>query len=118
VPNLNDDRLLEVSEWNKVMVAGGSEAFVPGRSRMAEEDFDREREKLRAKIGELTIDVHLFFKRLTHTCAKTGWWARTYVNAQSFSSCSRNPSLFGVPAHKAKKRGRVRGVVRLAALKE
>jgi hypothetical protein len=24
---------------------------------MAEEDFDREREKLRAKIGELTIDV-------------------------------------------------------------
>ena len=48
---------VQVSEWKKVMIAGASEAFGPGRGRMAEEDFDREREKLRAKIGELTIDV-------------------------------------------------------------
>ena len=48
---------VQVSEWKKIMVDGASEAFGPSRSRMAEEDFDREREKLRAKIGELTIDV-------------------------------------------------------------
>jgi len=48
---------VQVSEWKKIMVEGAPQAFGPGRGRMAEEDFDRERKKLQAKIGELTIDV-------------------------------------------------------------
>jgi transposase/putative transposase len=48
---------VQVSEWKKIMLEGAAEAFGPGRARTAEEDFDRERKKLQAKIGELTIDV-------------------------------------------------------------
>jgi transposase/putative transposase len=48
---------VQVSEWKKIMLEGAAEAFGPGRARRAEEDFDRERKKLQAKIGELTIDV-------------------------------------------------------------
>ena len=48
---------VQVSEWKKTMLQGAAEAFSPGRGRTAEEDFDRERKKLQAKIGELTIDL-------------------------------------------------------------
>jgi hypothetical protein len=39
------------------MMEGAAEAFGPGRAKTAEEDFDRERKRLQAKIGELTIDL-------------------------------------------------------------
>jgi hypothetical protein len=39
------------------MVEGAAEAFSPGRARTAEQEFDRERKQLQAKIGELTIDL-------------------------------------------------------------
>jgi hypothetical protein len=39
------------------MLEGAAEAFSAGRARTEEEDFDRERKKLQAKIGELTIDL-------------------------------------------------------------
>lgn len=48
---------VQVSEWKKTMVEGAAEAFSPGRGKTAEEDFDKERKKLQAKIGELTIDL-------------------------------------------------------------
>jgi len=48
---------VQVSEWKRTMVEGAAEAFSPGQARTAEEDFDRERKKLQAKIGELTIDL-------------------------------------------------------------
>jgi len=48
---------VQVSEWKKIMLEGAAEAFGPGRGKRSEEDFDRERKKLQAKIGELTIDV-------------------------------------------------------------
>ena len=48
---------VQVSEWKKIMVEGASEAFSPGRGKTAEEDFGKERKKLQAKIGELTIDL-------------------------------------------------------------
>lgn len=48
---------VQVSEWKKMMVEGAAEAFSAGRSKTSEEDFDRERKKLQAKIGELTIDL-------------------------------------------------------------
>jgi transposase/putative transposase len=48
---------VQVSEWKKTMLEGAAEAFGPGRVKTAEEDFDRERKRLQAKIGELTIDL-------------------------------------------------------------
>ena len=48
---------VQVSEWKKTMLEGAAEAFGPGRAKRAEEDFDRERKRLQAKIGELTIDL-------------------------------------------------------------
>ena len=48
---------VQVSEWKKIMVEGACEAFSPGRAWTAEEDFAKERKKLQAKIGELTIDL-------------------------------------------------------------
>lgn len=48
---------VQVSEWKKTMMEGAAEAFGSGRAKTAEEDFDRERKRLQAKIGELTIDL-------------------------------------------------------------
>jgi len=48
---------VQVSEWKKTMLEGAAEAFGPGRAKTAAEDFDRERKRLQAKIGELTIDL-------------------------------------------------------------
>ena len=48
---------VQVSEWKKIMLAGAAEAFGPGRAKSSEEDFDRERKRLQAKVGELTLDL-------------------------------------------------------------
>ena len=48
---------VQVSEWKRLMVEGAAEAFNPGRAQTTEEDFAKERKKLQAKIGELTIDL-------------------------------------------------------------
>jgi transposase/putative transposase len=47
----------QVAEWKRTMVEGAAEAFSPGRARTAEQEFERERKQLQAKIGELTIDL-------------------------------------------------------------
>ena len=47
----------QISEWKKTMLQGAAEAFGPGRGKTVEEDFDKERKKLQAKIGELTIHL-------------------------------------------------------------
>ena len=48
---------VQVSEWKKTMLQGAPEAFGPGRGKTAEEDFAKERKELRAKIGQLTIEL-------------------------------------------------------------
>jgi transposase-like protein len=48
---------VQVSEWKKTMIESAAQAFSPGRGQTSEEDFARERKKLQAKIGELTIDL-------------------------------------------------------------
>jgi transposase/putative transposase len=48
---------VQVSEWKKIMVQGAAEAFGPGKARTEEEEFAKERKNLRAKIGELTVDL-------------------------------------------------------------
>ena len=39
------------------MQEGAAEAFGPGRGKTSEEDFERERKRLQAKVGELTLDL-------------------------------------------------------------
>lgn len=48
---------VQVSDWKKIMLEGAAEAFGPGRAKTAAEDFDRERKRLQAKVGELTLDL-------------------------------------------------------------
>ena len=48
---------VQASEWKKTMLQGAAEAFGPGRGKTVEEDFAKERKKLQAKIGELTIHL-------------------------------------------------------------
>jgi transposase-like protein len=49
---------MQVSEWKKIMLQGAPEAFGPGRGKTAvAEDFEKERKRLQAKVGELTLDL-------------------------------------------------------------
>ena len=48
---------VQVSEWKKTMAEGAAEAFASGRGKTSEEDFERERKRLQAKVGELTLDL-------------------------------------------------------------
>lgn len=48
---------VQVSEWKKTVLEGAAEVFGPGRGKTTEEDFNRERKRLQAKVGELTLDL-------------------------------------------------------------
>ena len=47
---------VQVSEWKKKMLEGAPEVFGAGRGRARGADFEKEREKLHAKIGQLTVE--------------------------------------------------------------
>ena len=47
-----DIHLVQVSEWKKTMVEGAVGVFGPGAGRAEAEDFELERAKLHAKIGQ------------------------------------------------------------------
>ena len=48
---------VQVSEWKKAMTAGASGVFGAGRDKAETEDFERQRDELHAKIGQLTVEV-------------------------------------------------------------
>lgn len=54
---------VQVSEWKKRMSEGAADVFEPGRGKSVAGDFERERDKLHSKIGELTIDVDFLRKK-------------------------------------------------------
>ncbi len=54
---------VQVSEWKKTMQTGASGVFEGGRRVEGEEDRDREREQLHAKIGELSVHVDFLKKK-------------------------------------------------------
>ncbi len=54
---------VQVSDWKRAMAKGAAEVFVPGGGRGKEENFDREREGLHAKIGELSVQVDFLRKK-------------------------------------------------------
>ena len=54
---------VQVSDWKKAMTAGASGISGPGRDKAEPEDFDRQRDELHAKIGQLTIEVDFLRKK-------------------------------------------------------
>ena len=54
---------VQVSDWKKAMTAGASGVFGPGREKAESEDFERQRDELHAKIGQLTVEVDFLRKK-------------------------------------------------------
>ncbi len=54
---------VQVSEWKKKMLQGAPDVFEAGRGKARSEDFEREREKLHAKIGRLSVEVDWLQKK-------------------------------------------------------
>jgi transposase-like protein len=54
---------VQVSDWKKKMAEGAAGVFESGRGAGRTEDFEREREKLHAKIGELSVQVDFLRKK-------------------------------------------------------
>jgi transposase len=53
----------QVSEWKKKMLEGASGVFGPGQVKKTEEEFDKERDKLHSKIGQLSVEVDFLRKK-------------------------------------------------------
>jgi len=54
---------VQVSEWKKAMAEGATGIFGPGRAKSDTEDFERQRDELHAKIGQLTVEVDFLRKK-------------------------------------------------------
>jgi len=54
---------VQVSDWKKVMKEGISKVFDRGGRNSKEENFDREREQLKAIIGDLTVKLEFLTKK-------------------------------------------------------
>lgn len=54
---------VQVSEWKKVMAEGATGIFGPGREKGDAEAFERQRDELHAKIGQLTVEVDFLRKK-------------------------------------------------------
>ena len=54
---------MQVTDWKKAMAAGASSVFGAGRAKVETEDFQRQRDELHAKIGQLTIEVDFLRKK-------------------------------------------------------
>ena len=53
----------QVTEWKKQMLEGAAGVFGPGQGKKSEEEFDKEREKLHSKIGQLSVEVDFLRKK-------------------------------------------------------
>lgn len=54
---------VQVSDWKKTMTEGATGIFGPGREKADSEDFERQRDELHAKIGQLTVEVDFLRKK-------------------------------------------------------
>lgn len=54
---------VQVCDWKKAMTEGASSIFGRGRAKAASEDFERQRDDLHAKIGQLTVEVDFLRKK-------------------------------------------------------
>ena len=54
---------VQVSEWKKTMAEGASGVFGRGTGKAEAEDFERERVKLHAKIGQQAVELDWLTKK-------------------------------------------------------
>ena len=54
---------VQVSEWKKIMLAGAGGVFGPGQGKSAADIFEKERDGLHAKIGQLAVEVDFLRKK-------------------------------------------------------
>lgn len=54
---------VQVSDWKKTMAANAASVFGPGAGKSTEEQFERERERLHAKIGQQAIELEWLTKK-------------------------------------------------------
>ena len=54
---------VQVSEWKKVMVDGASGLFASGSRQTSEEQLEKEKEKLHAKIGQQAVEIDFLRKK-------------------------------------------------------
>ena len=58
----NDVHPTQVTEWKKMLAENIAGVF-EGSKRVGKEDFEKEREKLHSKIGQLTVEVDFLEKK-------------------------------------------------------
>jgi transposase/putative transposase len=54
---------VQVSEWKKIMASNAASAFGPGAGKAGAGDFERERERLHAKIGKQAVELDWLAKK-------------------------------------------------------
>lgn len=54
---------VQVSDWKKAMTEGATGIFGSTREKSGTEDFERQRDELHAKIGQLTVEVDFLRKK-------------------------------------------------------
>ena len=54
---------VQVSEWKKIMAEGAASVFSSGNATGEAEDFERERARLHAKIGEQAVALDFLAKK-------------------------------------------------------
>ena len=53
----------QISDWKKTMARNAANAFGPGASGMDAEEFERERNRLHAKIGQQAVELEWLTKK-------------------------------------------------------
>jgi transposase-like protein len=54
---------VQVSEWKKAMTEGASEIFGSSREKSDTVDYERQRDELHAKIGQMIVEVDFLRKK-------------------------------------------------------
>jgi len=54
---------VQVSEWKKMMLDGASGLFATANKRSPEEQLEKEKEKLHAKIGQQAVEIDFLRKK-------------------------------------------------------
>jgi transposase-like protein len=54
---------VQVSDWKKTMTEGLTDIFGSGRKKTGQEDFEREKSDLHAKIGQQAVEIDFLTKK-------------------------------------------------------
>lgn len=54
---------VQVFEWKKMILEGASDVFAAGKNKSPEEQFEKEQEKLHAKIGQQAVEIDFLRKK-------------------------------------------------------